>query len=524
MILPSKHVVDRELFYRNAENRHASDVSAEKFFYGDTRISIVPSLRPLFEHKLEKYCDIEYFLLRGGRGSAKSESIGELLVLIARSETTRILCTREIQNSIEDSVKKVIEDWIVYLGYEDEFDINQKKIVHIKTGTDFIFMGIKTGTDKDSIKSLKGVKYTWVEEAQTLSKESWDKLDPTIRIDGRQFFFSYNPRTEKDVVDSIKRMKKALLIHINYNQNPFLPKTMKDQALDLKEWDYDHYLHIWEGRPMAEDASSIILPYSQLSKCINLHVEQGYHDGQMFGGFDIADGQTSHHDKNSFAARAGATVHRVEEWQIKEVYQSVNKVHSWYHELGYSEVNFDAIGVGVAAKSEYARLETENKMKMPYDVVPFQGSSSPRGKDICFVKHGVNTITNGQYFKNVKAQLWWNMRLRLKNSMKLLEGHKIDRDGYFLSFSSKIPGLDSLFSELSQATYKTDGGGRILVDKAPGVKNIRVDGKQKVIKSPNKADSTILSFAKDLEFGLRAHGDEEKIEEEFNMMPNDFGW
>ena len=100
--------------------------------------------------------------------------------------------------------------------------------------------------------------------------------------------------------------------------------------------------------------------------------------------------------------------------------------------------------------------------------------------------------------------------------MKLLAGHKIDRDGYYLSFSSEIKDLDNLFSELSQATYKTDSGGRIQVDKAPGVKEISVDGKTKQIKSPNKADSTILAFAKDLQFGLRAHGEEAEpeIEEE----------
>jgi len=445
-----------------------------------------------------------------------------LLVLIARSETTRILCTREIQNSIEDSVKKVIEDWIKYLGFSDEFEITQKKIVHKTTGTDFVFIGMKTGTDNDSIKSKKGCKYIWVEEAQTMSQKSWDDLDPTIRIDGRKFFFSYNPRTEKDVVDSIKRSRKALLIHINYNDNPFLPKTLLDQANELKTWDYDSYLHIWEGQPMAEDASSIILPYSQLSKCRDLHKTHGFDEGLMFAGFDIADGQHDYHDKNSFASRAGATVHKVEEWQIKEVYESVRKVHGWYYETGFSEVNFDAVGVGVAAKSEYARLIREesvkdNGFKIPYDVVPFQGSMSPRGKDICFVKHGSNMITNGNYFKNVKTQLWWNLRLRLKNSMKLLEGHKLDREGYYLSFNSSIPNLDSLFSELSQATYKTDGGGRIMVDKAPGNKEISVDGKKKVIKSPNKADSCILSFAKDLEFGLRAHGDE-VVEEEFEPV------
>ena len=515
--LPTLSAIDRELFYRRHENKTLTDAIALPFDYDGVRVSIAPKLRPLFEHNTDKWTDIEYFLLRGGRGSGKSETIGQLLVLIARSETTRILCTREIQNSIDDSVKKVLEEWIEFMGFSHEFEINAKTIKHKKTGTDFVFMGIKAGTDKDSIKSLKGIKYVWVEEAQTLSKNSWDKLDPTIRIDGRKFFFSYNPRTEHDVVDGIKSKRKAHLIHINYNENPFLPMTMLDQAKELKAMDFDSFLHIWEGRLMAEDASSIIMPYSQLSQCVDLHKKFGFSDGKMFGGFDIADGQHDFHDRNSFTARAGSTVHKVEEWQIGQVYQSVRKVHQFYYELGFSEVNFDAVGMGVAAKSEYARMENEDKIPVPYDVIPFQGGSSPLGKDTGFVKHGPNVITNGKFFKNVKAQLWWNGRLRLQNSMKLLAGHKIDRDGYYLSFSSEIKDLDMLFSELSQATYKTDSGGRIQVDKAPGIKEIQVDGKSKLIKSPNKADSTILSFARDLQFGLRAHGEEVELEEDIEF-------
>lgn len=276
---------------------------------------------------------------------------------------------------------------------------------------------------------------------------------------------------------------------------------------------------------MAEDAASIILPYSQLTKCVDLHKLYGFDEGQMFAGLDIAVGQHDHHDKNSFAARAAATVHKVEEWRIGEPYESVRKVHGWYYEMGFSEVNFDAIGVGAAIKSEYARIKAEESkkedgFKIPYDTIPVQGSMAPRGGDICFTKQGRNVILNKDYFKDVKSQLWWNLRLRLQNSMKLIEGKELDRQGYYLSFSSGISELDSLFSELSQATHKIDGGGRILVDKSPGIKEIRVEGRVKRVKSPNKADSTLLSFARDLEYGLRAHGDEEFIiEDELVIEP-----
>ena len=517
--------IDRELFYREHEAPRPGFPASIKYTFKNVRISVIPKLLPILEDLNQNKHDIEYELLEGGRGGGKSEPIGQALVLIARTEKTRILCTREIQNSLKDSNKKVIEEWIDKLGFKSEFHITLESVVHKKTGTDFIFMGLKTGTDNDSMKSLKGVKYVWVEEAQTLSSDSWGKLNPTIRVNGRVFFFTYNPRSEKDTVNEIKNLRKARLTRLNYTDNPFLPEVLRDQALELKELDYDQYIHVWEGVPMAEDASSIILPYSWLSQCIDLHKQHGFSSGQMFAGFDIADGTTDSHDKNAFATRSGACLHFVDEWRTGEVYQSVSKIHQYYYQFGFSEINFDATALGVAAKSEFARIEAEEKKKLPYDVVPFQGGMSPRGNDTVFVRHAANTITNGQYFKNLKSQSWWNIRMRLENSIKLIKGHKIDRDGYYLSFSSDIKDLDGLFSELSQATYKIDSGGRVQVDKCPGIKMIRVDGKQKEKRSPNRADAVVYSIAHDLKFGLRAHGSEQIVSKKTtSLKPNQFSW
>lgn len=515
MGLPNVTDIERELLYRKYE-----EISfAEKFLYGKTRISVIPKLKYLFEKDEEGF---EYELLEGGRGSGKSETIGQLLVLIAREEKTRILCTREIQLSIKDSVKKLIEEWVDRMGFREEFHITQDTIYHKRTGTDFIFMGLKAGTDSDSMKSLKGAKYCWIEEAQTLSEESWKKLDPTIRIDGRKFFFSFNPSSEKDTVNEIKLKKKARCTRINYNENPFLPKVLLDQALELKETNYDSYCHVWEGVPMAEDASSIVLQYSLLSKCVDLHKSFGFGDGLAFAGFDIADGVTDIHDKNSFASRTGCLTNFVDEWRIGQIYESVAKVHQNYYTFGFTEINFDATGMGAGAKSEFARVEAEENKKLPYDVIPFQGGSSPRGADTCYIKHGMNIITNGHFFKNLKAQSWWNLRLRLENSVKLLQGKKIDRDGYYLSFSSDIKDLTGLFSELSQATYKIDSGGRIQIDKCPGTKTIKVDGKNKEKRSPNRADAVVYSYANDFKYGLRAFG-EEKIQS-YTYTPPRSAW
>lgn len=512
--IPSFQDVERERFYRRYESNSLVDVLAQKFHYHGLRISVIPKLKPLFTDELTYY---EYILLEGGRGSGKSETIALKLILISRQEKTRILCTREIQNSIKDSVKKVIEDWIYFLGIADEFHITRESITHKETGTDFVFKGLKAGTDNDTMKSLKGFKYVWVEEAQTLSLESEEKLDPTIRIDGRQIYFSYNLRTQQDTVNLIKFREKAHLIKINYDENPFLPKVLYDQALAMKVLNPNKYAHIWGGQPMPEDPSSIILPYEWLSKCVDLHLKDtpgkitDLENYKSSGGFDVADGITEKHDKNALVLRSGPVITHAEEWQINEVYQSVSRINGRHKALGFSKLYYDATALGTAAKSEFARLNQEDieinglDGGLPYQVYAFKGGMSPYGKDKVFTGQGKNKVTNGAQFKNAKAQIWWNLRLRLENSMRLLRGEKIDRNDYYLSFSSLIPNLDSIFMELAQATYEEDNSDKIVVDKAPGVYTVQIDGKDKKRRSPNLGDGCNMAFAGDLTNGIRAH-------------------
>ena len=505
MILPSIAAIDRELFYKKYESTSITGTLAVPLYYNGLRISVAPKLAPIFTDEFE---DWEYILLEGGRGGAKSETVAERLIMAARQETTRILCTREIQNTIKDSVKQVLEDWIKFLGFESEFRITNEAIIHKRTKTDFIFMGLRAGTDKDSMKSLKGVKYVWVEEAQTLSEESQDKLDPTIRVEGRKIYYTYNRRTDKDTVEKIKKKHKAHVIRINYYDNPFLPQVLWDQAQEMKEFDHDKYLHVWEGQPLPEDANRVILPYSWLSKFVDLHLKVPFakidlNDYKKVGGFDVADGMTTKHDKNALVVRQGPVVIHAEEWQLPEVYKSVKHINSRYATVGFSKLYYDAVGVGTAAKSEFARINSKLK-KLPYKVYAFKGGKEVYGKKLVFTGEGPNKVTNGAMFANPKAQTWWNLRLRAENSLRLLRGQEIDRKDYFLSFSSEIPNLDRIFMELAQATYEEDNSGKIKVDKAPGVREVIVEGKRKTEKSPNLGDGTNYAFAGDLAKGLRA--------------------
>ncbi len=471
----------------------------------------IPKLAPLYTMlglggDVDLTAGYEYIRIKGGRGGGKSESVAEVLVLISRIRKTRILCTREIQTSMADSVYKMLEEWIIKHGFRNEFHLTKNSIINKYTGTDFIFKGMEYAVRSDSLKSLKDVEIVWYEEAQTATEKSLKKLTPTIRINSRKLIFTFNQITAQDpVITFFDKKKRVLDIKINYYENQYCPQVLLDEAEEDKELDFEDYKHTWLGEPISEDGSQIVLFMSKLVQCVDLHKRFDLGPFRKVGGFDIADGKLEKHDTNSLAVREGPIVSHVEEWRCDEVYQSVQKINSRYNFLGFENLYFDATGLGVAGKSEFSRLNSTKREKLKYGVIPFLGGENPMGKDKVFVSHDKHKITNGMMFLNIKAQAWWNLRLRLDNSMRLIKGRKIDRPDYFLSFSSEIPGLESIFLELSQATWEETTAGKIKIDKSPGEKTKLIEGKNKIRKSPNKGDSVKMSFAGDLRGGLRAH-------------------
>lgn len=146
-------------------------------------------LNPVFKPFIKPH---RYKVAKGGRGSGKSWSIARLLVEISRRGTYRFLCAREFQASIADSVIQLIADTIEREGYNREFEIQKVYIRHLVTNSLFMFYGIKNNITK--VKSLEGIDICWVEEAEAVTKASWDVLIPTIRKPGSEIWVSYNPK------------------------------------------------------------------------------------------------------------------------------------------------------------------------------------------------------------------------------------------------------------------------------------------------------------------------------------------
>lgn len=184
----------------------------------------------------------------GGRASGKSHFFAELLIERCLSEVTRAVCIREVQKSIKESVKRLLEDKIEAMGVQSQFVILESEIRCINGGH-IAFQGMQSHTAQ-SIKSLEGYDIAWVEEAQTLSEYSLKMLRPTIRKPNSELWFSWNPETKKGAVDKLFRgvsKIESILVEANYMDNPFCPPDMIKEAEIDKANDEDNYNHIWLG-------------------------------------------------------------------------------------------------------------------------------------------------------------------------------------------------------------------------------------------------------------------------------------
>lgn len=184
----------------------------------------------------------------GGRGGAKSHFFAEQAILRAYTRRSRIVCIREVQNSIKDSVKQLLVDKIQKFGLGQEFEVVDTEIRGPR-GSLIIFKGMQS-YNADNIKSLEAYDIAWVEEAQNLSQRSLDLLRPTIRKDGSELWFSWNPRYKTDPVDVFFRKNPppdATSVLINWRDNPWFPDVLRKEMEHDFAIDQDKAEHIWNG-------------------------------------------------------------------------------------------------------------------------------------------------------------------------------------------------------------------------------------------------------------------------------------
>lgn len=208
------------------------------------KLTLPIKLAPLYEPK-------RYKVMHGGRGGGKSHGVAQVLLDMAARKPLRILCAREIQKSMRDSVHRLLKDYIIRLGLTAFFEVLDTEIRGVN-GSLFLFSGLQSHT-VDSIKSFEGVDIVWVEEAHGVSKKSWDVLIPTIRKEGSEIWLTLNPDMDTD--DTYVRFiatpsGDTWVCEVNWRDNPWFPSVLNDERLKAKRSSSaEDYEHIWEGKP-----------------------------------------------------------------------------------------------------------------------------------------------------------------------------------------------------------------------------------------------------------------------------------
>jgi len=220
-----------------------------------------------------------YKIMWGGRGSAKSWTVARKLLLRCVENPTRILCTRELQKSIKQSVHKLLKDQIEKMGLKSFFTVTDASIKGLN-GSEFIFLGIRHNTDE--IKSTEGVDICWIEEGHNLTETSWDIIDPTIRKEDSEIWVTYNTRFKFDCIHNLfvvnDHPPNAWVKMINHDDNPYFPEVLRVQMEAMKEKDYEKYLHIWEGqlKLLAEGAifGKQIISVKKENRLLNIPIQK----------------------------------------------------------------------------------------------------------------------------------------------------------------------------------------------------------------------------------------------------------
>ncbi|WP_425070656.1 PBSX family phage terminase large subunit [Sagittula sp. S175] len=421
----------------------------------------------------------------GGRGSGKShEMAGDVVEAMIVNPDCSVVCIREIQKSLALSAKKLIEAKIEAFGVSHLFEVLRGEIRRIGGTGLCIFQGMQDHT-ADSVKSLEGFDIAWVEEAQSLSQRSLDLLRPTIRKEGSQIWFSWNPRRRGDPVEKLLRgatpRDDAIVVRANYTDNPFLPDTLRKEAESDKALNPDGFGHTWLGE-YENVSSKVVIPSAWVRSAIGLAERLGLDiDGKTFAALDVA-GAEEGGDENAFAVRKGIQILSVETWNGLDTAITTQKAARIAATVGAAETYYDSVGVGEGVTGEWASMGRRNEQPNGITFHPWNGGAGVLNPDERVDKTNPQSPLNKDQYDNLKAQAWFGLRRRFENAHKAAKGLPYDADN-LISIPADLPGLVQLEDELSQPQHKASGRGKTMVDKQP-------DG----AKSPNMADAVVMAF------------------------------
>jgi phage terminase large subunit len=386
-----------------------------------------------------------YKLYHGGRAGGKSYAFADCLLLLARQKNIFVACVREIQGSIKDSVYKLLKDRTEYYGFGD-FEFYEDKIINIITGSKFVFKGLRD-QNRQNIKSLEGVDYCWVEEGQSISKLSWEILDPTIRKPDSEIWVSMNREQENDPI--FKAIAKnpddrTLVCKVNYYDNPFCPEEMKYLAEKCKKENPDDYEHIWLGCPVQTGNTKLISAKDVRNAMEKKMLES---TSPLVIGVDVA---RFGDDKSVICWRRGRMCSKIQSYSQLSTVELANLLTKEIKESHPSRVFIDVGGVGAGV----------------YDILVDRGYREVV-RDVNF---GGKALYDDRYY-NKRAEMWGEANDWLKQDLPV-----------------ELPNDEELFDDLCSVNKKYDSKGRLQLESKDEVK-------KNIGRSPDKADAFVLTFA-----------------------------
>ena len=421
-------------------------------------------------------------ILYGGRASSKSWDAAGFAIWLAQRFQVKFLCTRQFQNRIEDSVYTLLKNQISRFGLNHAFKITNNRILNPFTGSEFVFYGLWRHIEE--IKSMENVDVCWIEEAHSLTPRQFEILEPTIRKQGSQFWVIFNPAILTDFVYQrfvVKPPPNTITRKINYTENPFLSDTVLDVINAMKEEDPENFEHIYLGVPKNDDESAII-KRSWLNAAVDAHLKLELEPmGAKRIGFDVADAGG---DKCVNIYAHGFLAIEQEAWKANEdeLMKSCRKTYSNAKRLGASVV-YDATGVGAFCGSKFEEINEEEQGKN-IEYKKFQAG----GGVIDPEKEYAEKMENKDMFSNLKAQSWWGVADRLRNTWDAVTNGTEYPPEELICISSEMEDLEPLLTELATPKKDYDKLGRVMVES-------KKDLEKREVSSPDRADAFIMAFA-----------------------------
>lgn len=366
------------------------------------------------------------------------------------------------------------------------FRILDNKIINRVTGSEFVFYGLWRNIEE--IKSLESIDVLWLEEAHGLTEKQWEILEPTIRKEASECWFIFNPNLVTDFVWRnfvVDPPENTLIRKINYDENPFLSDTMLEVIEAAKRRDPEGFEHVYLGVPDSDDDVAII-KLSWIEAAVDAHKVLGFEpSGRKRTGFDVAD---SGADKCANVYRYGSVVYWADEWSAKEdeLLKSCQRTYQAALERG-ADIVYDCIGVGASAGAKFAEINEERRKENAYSTtLNYQRFNA--GAGVNEPEQEYNGIPNQDFFANLKAQAWWLVADRFRNTYNAVKrGEQFEVDE-LISIDSSCPLLEKLKLELTTPHRDFDRNGRVMVES-------KKDLAKRDVPSPNVADAFIMAFA-----------------------------